>query len=259
MNILEEIASYTKERIKQKKKSYPLEEIKQKALKLPIQENLFLKSLQKPTLSFICEIKKASPSKKIIDPVFDYLHIAHEYEQIGVDAISVLTEPKWFMGSDQYLEEITHQVKLPCLRKDFVIDKYMIYEAKILGAAAVLLIVSLLSLDELKQYLKICSLLGLVGVVEVHDEKEIQIALDAKAEVIGINNRFLKDFTVNLSRTISLKNKIPSNIYVISESGISSRKDILKLEEISVDGVLIGEVMMRSQNKKETLKELKSS
>ncbi len=204
-------------------------------------------------MSFICECKKASPSKGVIAEEFPYLQIAREYEAAGASAVSVLTEPKWFLGRDRYLEEIAADVKIPCLRKDFVVDAYMLYQAKLLGASAVLLICAILSREQLKEYRGICDELGLSALVEAHDEDEVGMALEAGARVIGVNNRNLKDFTVDTDLSARLRNLIPREVLFVSESGVKNAEDVRKLTETGADAVLIGEALMRAPDKKEKL------
>lgn len=195
-------------------------------------------------------MQKASPSKGLIAPEFPYLQIAEEYEAAGADCISVLTEPKWFLGSNEYLKEIADAVSIPCLRKDFTVDEYMIYEAKVLGASAVLLICSILGKSEIREYLQICDELGLSALVETHDEREVQMALDAGARVIGVNNRNLKDFSVNTDNSRRLRELIPSEVLFVSESGVQTAEDVAALRKIGADAVLIGETLMRAADKK---------
>lgn len=255
MTILDELAGYAAERTEEAKKKVPPEVVRQQAMSLPKGTFSFEKALKKEGISFICECKKASPSKGIIAEDFPYLQIAKEYEAAGADAISVLTEPKWFLGSDRYLAEITESVSVPCLRKDFTVDEYMIYEAKLLGASAVLLICSILSGEQIKEYLGICDELGLSALVETHDEDEVQMALDTGARIIGVNNRNLKDFTVDVGKSRELRGMVPENILFVAESGVSSPGDMDNLRETGVDAVLIGEALMRSQDKKAKLAE----
>lgn len=200
---------------------------------------------------------KGISSKGLIDPDFPYLKIAKEYEAAGADCISVLTEPKWFLGSDTYLEEIANSVSIPCLRKDFTIDDYMIYEAKVLGASAVLLICSILSEKQMKEYISICDELGLSALIEAHDEREINMALHAGARIIGVNNRNLKDFSVDTDNSCRLRELIPRDVLFVSESGVSSAEDVAKLRDIGADAVLIGETLMRAPDKKAKLAELR--
>ena len=217
----------------------------------------FEKALRKDGISFICECKKASPSKGLIAPEFPYLQITEEYEAAGADCISVLTEPKWFLGSDKYLKEIADAVSIPCLRKDFTVDEYMIYEAKVLGASAVLLICSILGESEIREYLQICDEFGLSALVETHDEREVQMALDAGARMIGVNNRNLKDFSVNTDNSRRLRELIPSEVLFVSESGVQTAEDVAALRAIGADAVLIGETLMRAADKKAKLAELR--
>lgn len=258
--ILDTIAEFAKERIASAKKLHSLEEIKRSALATNCNTNFpFEKALSANGISFICECKKASPSKGLIAEDFPYLEIAKEYEAAGAACISVLTEPKWFLGKDEYLKEISSTVTIPCLRKDFTVDEYMIYEAKLLGASAVLLICSLLPADTIKYYIEICDELGLSALVEAHDETEISMAVNAGARIIGVNNRNLKDFTVDINNSGRLRNLVPDNILFVAESGINSRADVAALEAAHVDAVLIGEKLMRSDNKKKMLDELKGN
>ncbi|MBO5352923.1 MAG: indole-3-glycerol phosphate synthase TrpC [Lachnospiraceae bacterium] len=259
MTILEQLAEHARERVAEAKETVSMEAMKRMALGMPKGAFAFEKVLKKPGVSFICECKKASPSKGIIAEEFPYARIALDYEEAGADALSVLTEPKWFLGKNEYLQEISRMVSIPCLRKDFTVDEYMIYEAKVLGASAVLLICSILSEKEISDYIKICDSLGLSALVEVHDEKEVQIAVEAGARVIGVNNRNLKDFTVDTHNCIRLRSLVPEHILFVAESGVKTRADIETLQEIGVDVVLIGETMMRAEDKKEKLKELRSS
>ena len=208
-------------------------------------------------MSFICEAKKASPSKGIIAEDFPYVEIAKEYEAGGAGAISVLTEPYYFMGSDEYLMEIRKNVSIPLLRKDFTVDEYMVYEAKLLGADAVLLICAILDDEQLKVYREIADSLGLSALVEAHDEEEVRRAVSAGARIIGVNNRDLKTFTVDINNSLRLRSMVPENILFVSESGIKGETEIKNLSANDVDGVLIGETMMRAgQSRIETLKKL---
>lgn len=257
MTILDQLADYARERTEQAKRKIPLEKIKWQALHLPKGTFTFENALKKSSISFICECKKASPSKGLIAPDFPYLKIAKEYEAAGADCISVLTEPKWFLGSDKHLKQIADTVSIPCLRKDFTVEEYMIYEAKVLGASAVLLICSILSEDKIKEYISICDKLGLSALVEAHDESEVQMALNAGARIIGVNNRNLKDFSVDTDNSRRLRELIPRDVLFVSESGLSSAKDVAKLREIGADAVLIGESLMRAPDKKNKLDELR--
>lgn len=259
MTILDQLAAHAKERTAEAKRRLPLEHVRQQALTLPKGNFTFEKALQKPGISFICECKKASPSKGLIAPDFAYLQIAKEYETAGADCISVLTEPKWFLGSDEYLREIAANVSIPCLRKDFTVDAYMIYEAKLLGASAVLLICAILSEEQIREYISICDTLGLSALVEAHDEAEVEIALRAGTRIIGVNNRNLKDFTVNTDNSRRLREMIPREVLFISESGVTCAEDVAKLRDIGADAVLIGEALMRAADKKSKLDELRGN
>lgn len=257
MTILDTIAEYAKERVAGAKLQMPLNEIKARANDLPAGDYSFEKALSREGMSFICECKKASPSKGIIADDFPYLEIARDYERAGADCISVLTEPKWFLGSERYLDEIARAVSIPCLRKDFTVDEYMIYEARILGASAVLLICSILGRMQLEEYIGIASELGLSALVEAHDEKEIEMAVGAGARIIGVNNRNLKDFTVDTDNSKRLRTMIPESVLFVSESGVRDRADVEKLEEIGADAVLVGESLMRAGDRADKLRQLK--
>ncbi|WP_026520375.1 indole-3-glycerol phosphate synthase TrpC [Butyrivibrio sp. FCS006] len=258
MTILDEIAEYARERVKKQKEIRSLDEVKAMALSLPKKDFAFEKALKKDGISFICECKKASPSKGIIAEDFPYLDIALSYEKAGADAISVLTEPKWFLGRDEYLSEIASKVSIPCLRKDFVVDEYMIYEAAVLGASAVLLICSILSVSEIKRYIGICDELGLSALVEAHDEAEVNMAIEAGARIIGVNNRNLKDFSVDTENSKRLRALIPNDILFVSESGVKGPEDIKAIKDMGADAALVGETLMRAADKSQKLKELKS-
>ncbi|WP_022767441.1 indole-3-glycerol phosphate synthase TrpC [Butyrivibrio sp. NC2007] len=258
MTILDEIAEYARERVEKQKEIKSLDEVKAKALSLPKKDFAFEKALKKDGISFICECKKASPSKGIIAEDFPYLDIALSYEKAGADAISVLTEPKWFLGRDEYLSEIASKVSIPCLRKDFVVDEYMIYEAAVLGASAVLLICSILSVSEIKRYIGICDELGLSALVEAHDEAEVNMAIEAGARIIGVNNRNLKDFSVDTNNSKKLRALIPNDVLFVSESGVKGPEDIKEIKDMGADAALVGETLMRAADKNQKLKELKS-
>ncbi len=256
--ILDTIADYAGERVKKAKKSLPLEVIKKQALAMNCNTGFpFEKALKDGDISFICECKKASPSKGIIAEDFPYLSIAKEYEAAGASCISVLTEPKWFLGCNEYLKEIAAAVSIPCIRKDFTVDEYMIYEAKLLGASAVLLICSLLPEETVRHYIEICDTLGLSALVEAHDEEEIASAIRAGARIIGVNNRNLKDFTVDVRNSENLRRLVPESVLFVAESGIRTAKDIDVLRKANVNAVLIGETLMRAENKKAMLDTLR--
>jgi indole-3-glycerol phosphate synthase len=261
--ILDEIAAKTRLRVARAKTNAPLDLVRSKALEVCQTRNgdtmPFEKALAAPGLSFICEVKKASPSKGIIAENFPYLEIAKEYEAAGASAISVLTEPEYFLGSDRYLQEIATETNIPVLRKDFVVDSYQIYEAKILGAQAVLLIAALLDVKTIAAYVTTASELKLSALVEIHSEAEAEQALEAGAKIIGVNNRDLKTFKVDTGITTRLKKAMPAGIITVAESGIRSADDVRKIKETGVDAVLIGESLMRATDKKQFLEELKKA
>lgn len=261
MNILNEIAEKTRERIREQEKLLPREELlkqleEKKAAGAFSKEHRFYQALKKEGMSYICEVKKASPSKGLIAPDFPYLEIAREYEAAGASAISCLTEPCWFMGADAYLKEITEAVEIPVLRKDFTVDDYMILQAADLGAAAVLLICAILDDTQLKEYRELAESFGMDALVEAHDEEEVQRALKSGARIIGVNNRDLKTFTVDTANSIRLRKLAPEDVVFVSESGIRTSEDIAVLRDNKVDAVLIGETLMRSPDKKSMLQTL---
>jgi indole-3-glycerol phosphate synthase len=280
MNILDEIAGKTRLRVAKAKDAAPFDRVRKNALALAVKEGSgewggankvgvgsreeagrfpFERAIAAPGLSFICEVKKASPSKGIIAADFPYLQIAREYEAAGAAAISVLTEPDYFLGSEQYLREIAAAVTIPTLRKDFVIDPYQIYEAKILGAKAVLLICALLDAQTLAEYIKIATELGLSSLVEIHNESEAEQAVRTGAKIIGINNRDLKTFKVDLAVTARLRSLIPSDILTVAESGIKSPEDVRVISNIGIDAALVGESLMRASDKRLFLTELRGN
>lgn len=257
MTILDQLADHARKRVSEAKKRIPAEAMKRQALSLPKGGFAFENALKKSDIAFICECKKASPSKGLIAPDFPYLEIAGEYEAAGADCISVLTEPKWFSGSDEYLKGIAAAVRIPCLRKDFTVDEYMIYEAKALGASAVLLICSILTEEEIRDSIRLCDELGLSALVEAHDGAEVRAAVNAGARMIGVNNRNLRDFTVDTDNSRRLRELIPKDVLFISESGVRCAQDVAKLREIGADAVLIGETLMRAADKRAKLAELR--
>lgn len=258
MVILDEIAAKTRERIEARKREQSLTEIRVAAKAMDDNTGFpFEKALAKPGMSFICEVKKASPSKGVIAEHFPYVEIGREYERAGADAMSILTEPFYFQGNNDYLAAIRKEVSIPLLRKDFTVDEYMLYEAKQIGADAVLLICAILSQTQLEEYAGIAGELGLSALVEAHDEREIQMALKTGAKIIGVNNRNLKDFTVDISNSVRLRELVPREILFVSESGMRNRADIARLEENGTDAVLIGETFMRSSDKAGMLQELR--
>lgn len=256
--ILEEIAARTVQRVAEEKNAVPPGEMKKRAEAMDANTGFpFKKALSGDEISFICEVKRASPSKGLIAPDFPYLDIARDYEKAGASAISCLTEPFWFKGKDEYLTEISRAVKLPVLRKDFTVDEYMIYQAKTLGASAVLLICSILSKEQLSEYLGIAHSLGLSALVEAHDEEEVRTALAVGAGIIGVNNRDLRTFTVDINNSARLRKLVPPEVLFVSESGIKTAADIEALRSNGTNAVLIGETLMRSPDKKAALDELR--
>lgn len=256
--IIDDIVEKTKQRIKKEKEIVSPEEMHKAALAMERNDDfLFEKALAKKGLSYILEVKRASPSKGLIAENFDYLSIAKEYEAIGADAISVLTEPDFFQGSLNYLDEIAAEVHLPLLRKDFVIDEYMIDQAKVHHASAVLLITGILDDETLKRYLDHAHALGLNALVEARDETQVKRAIACGAKIIGVNNRDLRDFSVDIHNSLRYRALIPDDVLFVSESGIVKRTQIAELEDNHVSAVLIGETMMRSDHKKEMLQRLK--
>ncbi len=257
--MLDEIVEKTKERVEIAKNIISLDDLKNEVSLMEINDEFsFKQALSGDDIAIIAEVKKASPSKGVIDEDFDYLAIAREYELAGASAVSVLTEPYFFQGSDDYLKEISENVTIPVLRKDFIIDEYMIWEAKALGASAILLIVSILEIVQLKKFLDLAHDLGLSAIVETHDGDEIMKALTVGAEIIGVNNRNLNDFSVDIENSISLRRCVSGDVIFISESGIKTKEDVTRLKENDVDAVLIGETLMKSDDKKAMIVELKN-
>lgn len=257
--MLDEIVEKTKERVETAKDIIALDDLKNEVNLMNINDDFpFKKALTGDDIAIIAEVKKASPSKGLICEDFDYLNIAREYEDAGASAISVLTEPFFFMGSDDYMKEIAQTVSIPVLRKDFIVDEYMIWEAKALGASAILLIVAILDIVQLKRFLDLAHELGLSAIVECHDGDEIMRALTVGAEIIGVNNRDLTDFTVDIENSINLRRCVSGDVVFISESGIKTKEDITRLKENDVDAVLIGETLMKSDDKKAMISELKN-
>ena len=258
MTILDELAQNAIKRVAEDKKTVSEKQMKDMAYAMGKGNFEFEKALKKEGMSFICECKKASPSKGIIAEDFPYLEIAAEYEKAGADCISVLTEPSRFLGSNGYLNEIAQNVSVPCIRKDFTVDGYMIYQAKVLGAKAVLLICSILTQQQIAEYIKICDSLGMSALVEAHDESEIQTALNSGARIIGVNNRNLKDFSVDTENSRRMRALVPEDVVFVSESGVKDEEDIARLNETGVDAVLIGETLMRAKDKQAMMQKLRS-
>ena len=252
--ILDKIVEATKVRVAQEKEVETPEAVKTAALALPADTGFpFEAALRQQDFNFICEVKKASPSKGIIAEHFPYLDIAKEYEVAGAAAISVLTEPDFFKGDKKYLQEIASTVKIPVLRKDFIIDEYQIYEAKVWGASAILLICACLDVPMLTKFRELADSLGLSSLVEAHDEHEVQMAIDCGARIIGVNNRNLKDFTVDVQNSVRLRNLVQDDVIFVSESGLETPEDIQVLRDNNIGVALMGETFMRSPNKVEKL------
>lgn len=259
--ILDTIAAATRKRVARCKEEQPLGALREQALAFSGRQPFaFEKALAgEKGISFICEVKRASPSKGVIAKEFPFLQIAKEYEAAGAAAISVLTEPEFFLGDPSYLSGIRRAVQTPLLRKDFVIDPYQIYEAKLLGADAVLLICALLDTETLRAFLQTCDTLGLSALVEAHDSQEVRSALEAGARVIGVNNRDLRTFAVDLNTCLRLRGQVPEDRLFVAESGIKTQQDIEALRNAGVDAALIGETLMRSPNKKRALEQLRGT
>ncbi|MDR0943006.1 MAG: indole-3-glycerol phosphate synthase TrpC [Ruminococcus sp.] len=257
-DILSELAKLSRQRLDEDMKKVSFSDMRRQAEIAPDMPS-FYEAISKPGLSFICEVKKASPSKGIIAEDFDYEKIASDYEKAGADAVSVLTEPYKFLGSDEYLKTIAKNISKPCLRKDFTVSDYQIYQAKTLGAAAVLLIVRILDREELREYIEIAEGIGLDALVECHDEIEIQTALRAGAKIIGVNNRNLRTFDVDIHNSKRLRKLVPNDLLFVSESGIKNNDDIIDAVNLGADAVLVGEALMRSKDKAKTLSDWRNA
>ena len=256
--ILDTLADVSRQRVTEDKKKISYFTLRAEAEALPKDRaGIFRNALAGEGLHFITEVKKASPSKGLIAPDFPYVPIAKQYEAAGASAISVLTEPKYFLGSDAYLQEIRQNVQIPLLRKDFTVDEYQVVQAKVLGADSVLLLCAILSDSQLQEYRLLAESLGLDALVEAHDEQEVERALRSGARVVGVNNRNLKDFTVDIHNSMNLRQLVPPEILFVAESGIRTRQQTAELEQAGVNGVLIGETLMRSGNMKAKLAELR--
>lgn len=256
--ILDKISAATKHRVARAKEKLALEDSKKQAFALPIEQDFpFETALAASNMSFICEVKKASPSKGVITVDFPYQTIAQSYEAAGAAALSVLTEPDFFQGENKFLSKIKQTTSIPILRKDFIVDEYQIYESKVIGADAILLIAALLETEELKRYQELAHTLGMSALVEVHSQSELKKSLSINPRIIGVNNRNLKTFEVDIQNAVLLRNQVPQNILFIAESGIKTRADISLLEEKAVNGVLIGETLMQATDKQAKLAELR--
>lgn len=256
-DILSEICDYARLRVAESKNKIPLEEVKRRALSLPKGEFAFEKAIKSARRAMLCEVKKSSPSKGVICEDFHPVEIALSYEKAGADCLSVLTEPKWFSGSDDIFRAIRQKVHIPMLRKDFTVDEYQLYEAKLLGADCVLLIVAVLG-EKIQKYQDICSLLGISALVETHDEREAELAARLGARLIGVNNRNLKDFSVDFSNSEKLSRKIPQGALFVAESGVKTPSDAAALFATGADAVLCGEALMRSGARAEFIREAKN-
>ena len=260
MTILEQLAAHARERVAVDMEENCLEVMRELALQGGAGNGAaFESALKKPGLSFICEVKRASPSKGLIVAEFPYLQIAKEYEAAGADAVSCLTEPKWFLGSDEIFTDIRKSISTPMLRKDFTVDEYQIYQAKVMGANAVLLICALLDTKTVARYLELCDSLGLAALVEAHDETEIASAVSAGAKIIGVNNRNLKDFSVDFSNAARLRDLIPAGCVYVAESGVARPEDAAALRKIGADAVLVGETLMRAKDKGTLLAQMREA
>lgn len=256
--ILNEIAEKTQERVAAQKQILPLDRLRNMAESLSSDTRfLFEDSLRTRGVSFICEVKKASPSRGVIAEKFPFLEIAMEYEKAGASAVSCLTEPFYFKGSNEFLKKIVKAVTIPVLRKDFTVDEYMIYEAKVLGASAVLLICAILTDSQLRSFISLAHELGLSALVEAHTQEEVVRAAYCGARIIGVNNRNLKTFEVDITTAVRLRRYIPDHCLYIAESGIRNAEDIKILHECGTDAVLIGETLMRAPDKRKKLEELR--
>jgi indole-3-glycerol phosphate synthase len=258
MDILTEICQYTALRIAESKKTLPLTEAKNIALNMPKSGTYaFENALKRQGLSLICEVKKASPSKGVIDERFDYMSIAKDYEEGGGDCISCLTEPKWFLGSDKIFTDIRKSVNIPMLRKDFTVDEYQIYTSKMLGADCVLIIMTATQLKEAQKYFELCNILGMSALFECRSLKQVEDAQNIGARIIGVNNRNLKDFSVNMGMAASLRQNIDKDKIFVSESGIASLEDVKAVKAMGADACLVGEYLMRSNDRRNLLGRMK--
>lgn len=247
--ILDELAAHAEERVKRDMEITSLEDVRRAAMEARKGDFRFEKALKKGR-AVIAEVKRASPSKGMISEDFPYIDIAKEYEAYGADCISCLTEPKWFLGSDEIFKEIRAAVSIPMLRKDFTVHEYQIYQAKLMGADAVLLICALLDGDTLAKYIDICDELGITALTETHSKDEIEKAVSSGARVIGVNNRDLRNFTVDRGNAAGLREYIPEDRIFVSESGITTPEEAAQMFADGAHAVLIGEALMKCADKK---------
>lgn len=258
--ILDTIAAHARQRVALDQEKNSLDALKELCQEGGIANGkAFYDAVEREGMSFICEVKRASPSKGLIAKDFPYVEIGRDYEQAGADCISCLTEPKWFLGSDQIFREIRQNVSIPMIRKDFVVDEYQLYQAKLMGANCVLLICAILDTETIRRYLDICNQLGLAALVETHDEGEISSAVAAGARMIGVNNRNLKDFSVDFSNAARLRDLIPAGTLYVAESGVKSPEDVAALKKTGADAVLMGEVLMRAKDKGRMLAQMREA
>ena len=258
--ILDTIAAYARERVAKDRETVSFEAMRELAMQgSPAGGKAFYDAIAKPGMRFICEVKKASPSKGVIDPVFDYISIARSYDAAGADAVSCLTEPKWFLGSDSIFRDIRAEIAAPMLRKDFVVDEYQLYQAKVLGADCALLICAILDTAALARYLGVCEDLGLAALTEAHDAEEIASAVAAGARMIGVNNRNLKDFSVDLGNAARLRDLIPPERLYVAESGVKTPEDAAAMKAIGADAILMGETLMRAPDKGAALRAMREA
>ena len=251
--ILDELAAHARKRVQAAMETVGPDEMREAAQALPKGDFRFERALKGDQMAFLCEVKRASPSKGIISADFPFLDIARDYEAAGADCVSCLTEPKWFLGSDDIFRAIRGAVSLPMLRKDFTVHAYQLYEARRMGADAALLICALLDARALVEMLSVCDALGMSALVETHDEAEIRMAVSAGARVIGVNNRNLKTFAVDLSNVARLRALVPPNALFVAESGVQSAEDVAAMRRVGADAVLIGEALMRAPDRRATL------
>lgn len=260
MTILDQLADHARTRVIRDKELISSDEMRRMAyFDRRAGGKRFYDAIRKPGLSIICEVKRASPSKGLIDPVFDYKAAALEYEAEGADAVSCLTEPKWFQGSNQIFRDIRALIRTPMIRKDFVVDEYQLYQAKCMGADCVLLICAILDTGTVRQFLEICEDLGLAALVETHDETEIASAIEAGAKMIGVNNRNLKDFSVDLDNAGRLRSLIPEGVLFVAESGVKTAEDAAVLRSEGADAILVGEALMRAKDKGKFLRAMREA
>ena len=260
MTILEQLAAHARARVEADKERLGPDEMRELAARSGRGSGeAFENALRRPGLSFICEVKRASPSKGLIAPEFPYLDVARDYERAGADAISCLTEPKWFLGTDAIFAEIRAAVDTPMLRKDFTVDEYQLYQAKAMGADAVLLICALLDTPTLERFLGVCGELGLAALTEAHDASEVASAVSAGARLIGVNNRNLRDFSVDFANAARLRDAIPPGCVFVAESGVAGPEDAAALKRIGADAALVGEALMRATDRGALLAAMKEA